>query len=135
MVCVVILAMWAVSTRVLVMYYSRHTAIGWLHGEVSITRTNRLAQIWSQHWKTEQTGFDAGTALPRVSGRSRGYISLTLPFWLLFTLAAIPTAILWRRDRRTVNPGHCLTCGYDLRASKKTCPECGAAIGPGVREN
>ena len=51
-----------------------------------------------------------------------------IPFWCLFTLAVIPTAILWLRDRRTVKPGHCHQCGYDLRASKKTCPECGAAI-------
>ncbi len=55
---------------------------------------------------------------------------LDMPFWLLLTIAAIPTAVLWRRDRRTVKPGHCRQCGYDLRASKKMCPECGTAITP-----
>ena len=55
-------------------------------------------------------------------------VAIVVPFWLLFTLAAFPTAVLWHRDRRTVKPGCCLTCGYDLRASKKVCPECGMPI-------
>ncbi len=65
---------------------------------------------------------------PRVRSPARGFVSFVAPFWLFLALAAIPTAALWMRDRRTVKPGCCLTCGYDLRASKKTCPECGTAI-------
>ena len=61
------------------------------------------------------------------------YSSVIMPFWLLLTLAAFPTALLWQRDRRTVKPGCCLTCGYDLRASKKICPECGTPIAPVAR--
>ena len=53
-----------------------------------------------------------------------------IPLWLLLTLAAIPTAHLWLRDRRTVKPGCCQTCGYDLWP-KKTCPECGTAVATG----
>ncbi|MEE8477142.1 MAG: hypothetical protein V3S19_02170, partial [Gemmatimonadales bacterium] len=56
-----------------------------------------------------------------------------IPIWMPVLLAAIPTVILWHRDRRTVKAGCCLTCGYDLRASKKTCPECGAAVLPPQR--
>ena len=51
-----------------------------------------------------------------------------IPMWTLLTLATLPTAILWHRDRRTVKAGCCRVCGYDLRASKKTCPECGAHV-------
>ena len=60
--------------------------------------------------------------------RPWGKWSVQAPLWLPFIIAAIPTAILWRRDRHTVKPGCCRVCGYDLRASKKTCPECGTAI-------
>ncbi len=59
--------------------------------------------------------------------------TIEIPYWLLLTLAAIPTAILWHRDRRTVKPGYCGVCGYDLRASKKKCPECGTPIAPRPR--
>ena len=65
--------------------------------------------------------------LPR-SSRVVNYAMVTLPSWLIFLSAVIPTAILWYRDRQTVKPGCCLTCGYDLRASKGNCPECGTTI-------
>ena len=56
---------------------------------------------------------------------ARGMPAIYSPLWPLITLAVIPTAILWHRDRRTAKPGHCVKCGYDLRASKDRCPECG----------
>ena len=50
-----------------------------------------------------------------------------IPFWCLFSLAAIPTVILWRRDRK-IPPGHCQSCGYDLTGNTTgVCSECGTA--------
>lgn len=55
--------------------------------------------------------------------------AVAVPHWL----PALPSLILpaiWavKRWRRRIPPGHCKTCGYDLRASEERCPECGTAI-------
>lgn len=62
------------------------------------------------------------------SGRT--YWTLTLPtLYLVATTLILP--MLWLRTHtRTAcrTCGHCPACGYDLRASKERCPECGTAI-------
>jgi len=50
-----------------------------------------------------------------------------IPTWTLVLATAILPYRRWCRSRRVL-PGCCVTCGYDLRASKDRCPECGTAI-------
>ena len=57
---------------------------------------------------------------------------LVVPLWpgvALFGLA--PAMFLGRRvrARRRARRGHCSRCGYDLRATKARCPECGTRHG------
>jgi hypothetical protein len=58
------------------------------------------------------------------------YIMVTVPFWLVILLLAMPATLrIWqpiRRSRRR-RAGCCVNCGYDLRATPERCPECGAA--------
>ena len=70
--------------------------------------------------------------LPR--GRwTKGLRWVQLPLWLP---AALFCATLWvsyaplRRRCRRRKLGLCVSCGYDLRASKDRCPECGTIIEP-----
>jgi hypothetical protein len=53
-----------------------------------------------------------------------------IPYWSLTTILAVPMLMAgyrgYRHSRR-VAAGHC-NCGYDLRASKDRCPECGEPI-------
>ena len=57
--------------------------------------------------------------------------ALAIPLWLVTAISAILPAIWlarWVHERDRKQIGHCKQCGYDLRASRDYCPECGAAI-------
>ncbi len=56
---------------------------------------------------------------------------IRLPFWFPLLVAAVPTTVLWHRDRRRSKSGHC-PCGYNLTGNESgICPECGTAVGSG----
>jgi hypothetical protein len=53
-----------------------------------------------------------------------------IPLWCLFSLAVIPTVILWRHNR-VFPPNLCQVCGYNLTGNESgVCPECGTEIAP-----
>lgn len=54
-----------------------------------------------------------------------------VPLWIVFVVAAVPTGVLWWRDRRRILPVHCEKCGYDLTGNVSgRCPECGMDLRP-----
>lgn len=76
----------------------------------------------SKSW-TEFAYHNLGLGLPKMTGWE-----IEVPVWLLVVTAGLPTAILWRRDRRRPKPGSCKVCQYDLTGNESgICPECGTA--------
>ena len=54
---------------------------------------------------------------------------VVVPLWIPLLLVAVPTGVLWWRDRRRIPPGHCRQCGYNLTGNiSGVCPECGTAV-------
>lgn len=64
------------------------------------------------------------------NGALVGY-EVMFPYWLVcMALIVLPITRLtlnYRRQRR-ITADFCVTCGYDLRASKQRCPECGTTV-------
>jgi hypothetical protein len=63
------------------------------------------------------------------AGRSHRW-GVQTPLWLP-ALATAMLPLVWpirQLKRRRLAEGHCRKCGYDLRASKDRCPECGTPI-------
>ena len=56
-------------------------------------------------------------------------ISVGIPLWIPLVVVAIPTGLLWRRERKRPRPGHCRSCGYNLTGNVSgVCPECGEKV-------
>jgi hypothetical protein len=88
--------------------------------------------IWTYYLdKPRQVRIDPAQ-MPRI----RDYWQMTLgqplgsvPYWVVLALGAMLPGVWFgqwlKRARRS--PGTCRACGYDLRATRDRCPECGAA--------
>jgi hypothetical protein len=71
--------------------------------------------------------------LPTASETLRE-LSILVPCWFLFCIAAILPILWWRaRKRRLIATGNpCKACGYNLTGNLSgVCPECGTAV-PGI---
>ena len=58
--------------------------------------------------------------------------SVAVPYWFIVAATFIlPSQAMgrWLNDRRRQAAGRCRQCGYDLRATRERCPECGTACG------
>lgn len=77
---------------------------------------------------------DVGRFLPGMLWRSasaqHAFNTIAVSHWYVIAVVALLCGwSTWRLTRlRTATEGSCARCGYDLRASKERCPECGTPI-------
>jgi len=140
-VCVVILTMWLTSALRPTLFRTPFGGVAWYHGAVMFLEgaTNDYGYLEESRLPPNLAGPPKWhetlglSALPQ-SLRLFGKLMILMPLWLPFLGAAVPTAILWHRDRRTVEPGCCQRCGYNLTGNTSgICPECGEPCDAEVR--
>ncbi len=61
---------------------------------------------------------------PAISGNTSG-LAAHIPLWPFLGIPIAAFIVEAFRYRRFTKTGKCLGCGYDLRGSASTCPECG----------
>jgi hypothetical protein len=88
---------------------------------------------WTPGWEVRKIPLNLQHWLPLYYNQfkvSTGqWLAICLPLWIPFLIFAIPTALLWWRDRRRIPLGHCQHCGYNLTGNVSgVCPECGERI-------
>lgn len=93
-----------------------------------------LAGIRFERESIEPPAFGGYAADPGAAEGVPLHWELDVPVgYVIVVLLILPGEWMWllQRDRRRMRRerlGVCVRCGYDLRASKERCPECGTAI-------
>ena len=78
--------------------------------------------------ESKMTGPDPFVDIAKGAIIAAGTVSALVGFgWAIWIVRA------FRRDKRRIENGLCLRCGYDLRQSVERCPECGEPIRPEIR--
>jgi len=96
---------------------------------------------WEIRISALDSGIDFWIQVPHLVSEPTPVHRMVVPFWaasLVSFVLILPVLARYGRNargRRRQALGHCLRCGYDLRASKDRCPECGTPIPGGVPQS
>ncbi len=110
-------------------------AFGVVNGLLTISEAPMLWQSTGLHYGNKQVSGTFWWPPQSYSLWSSGPLgwSILLPLWMPTMLFASVTVSCslggHHRRRKRKKLGLCVKCGYDLRASKDRCPECGEEFG------
>ncbi len=131
--CFFLIWAWVLSVTYPVRRIKGKAAIMLVSGGIHWSIYDSYEEMYFQTWLFG--GSSSIFWLPRsTKDWSKGFSgqgSVFVPIWCILMAAAVPTYILWRRDKR-YPPGHCRKCGYDLTGNESgVCPECGTPVSGG----
>ncbi len=98
------------------------------HCQILFSSDHTTPSTMRSGWRRNKRAFQWRGWVPRIGGSGPWYF-VRAPLWLpSLVLAVLLVFGLLPRHRRRKRKklGLCLKCGYDLRASKERCPECGS---------
>lgn len=86
-------------------------------------------ELFSPFIRRTYFGFAIYSNYSQTSTTANATLDVRFPFWSIPLTVGVLAALLKTRFRCRRESGYmlCTRCGYDLRASKDRCPECGAA--------
>lgn len=129
-VCVFIMLVWAASLMIGFVYVRPGTAwnsyVRIAHGQIGVySQARPFFPPPTYRWFVRRIAFAPDWAWDINIVDLRSWV-IILPFWMILSVTAGITGLLWLRPGRRPPPGHCPTCGYDLTGNMTgTCPECG----------
>jgi hypothetical protein len=133
--CALLAIVWLVthnvSLRVNLASVSVWLGVGHLtvyHGRISDPVAARWVReepgSWGLNWPRATDCYNA--LAPRCPYIGTLY---SFPLWIPILVLVLPTALLYRYDRRLPRSGHCQRCGYNLTGNVSgRCPECGEPL-------
>jgi hypothetical protein len=108
----------------------------WSHPQTPPGVIRRFAGVeWHDSWIYVSSSYHRRRTTVSYSSGSGMIVpgkTFSFPIWPLIALASLwPAMVVVQRVRmaKQFRPGHCPTCGYDLRATPHRCPECGTTLG------
>ncbi len=104
---------WVVSIPCLIRFDSQRVECLLTSGEVQVTLPNPLSLRGITIHRKALGELNFTPEFSRINQGKTTFRSARIPLWIPFILMAIPTTILWYRDRRPPKD-HCQSCGYDL---------------------
>ncbi len=103
--------------------YADHWIFQYVHTDV------RAPQLrWFGSYREQITSSGSGSSKLFCQSQTIGYVGCWVVLWALLPAVLIPAPgiLRRRRKRRWRRQMRCERCGYDLRATPRRCPECGA---------
>jgi hypothetical protein len=98
------------------------------HGALE-SNTSLTPFIGNRGWRRQAGRFSVGHDAFTGTGAFGETHFVAVPYWAVVSVLSVPLTV-WSIRRHKAKKrnqiGHCVACGYDLRATPDRCPECGA---------